>query len=181
MSQVAEQSTLAAAFESFRPQSAFNAGGLGAVREAAFQRFTAAGFPTTRNEEWRHTNIAPIASTEFGLPSAFDVPRATAEPFLFADELSHRVVLVNGRWSPALSSLDALPVGVTVRNLRDSLASTTAKSAPDWLMNASAGMPFIDLNTAFVEDGVAIDIAAKAVVTDPIHGVLSRRPPARRW
>ena len=91
MSQVAEQSTLAAAFESFRPQSVFNAGGLGAVREAAFQRFIAAGFPTTRNEEWRHTNIAPIATTEFALPSAFEIPRATAEPFLFADDLPHGV------------------------------------------------------------------------------------------
>jgi Fe-S cluster assembly protein SufD len=114
MSQVAEQSTLAAAFESFRPQSAFNAGGLGAVREAAFQRFTAAGFPSTRNEEWQHTNNDPNGSTEFGLPSTFEIPGATAEPFLFAGELSRRVVLVNGRWSPALSSLDALPAGVTV-------------------------------------------------------------------
>src|SRR5262245_54454214 len=133
MSQVAERSTLSAAFEAFKPHLAFNAGGLGATREAAFQRFTTAGFPTTRNEEWRHTNIGPIASTEFGLPSGTELPRAAAEPFLFADDLSHRVVLVNGRWSQALSSLDALPVGVTVRNMRDSLANAMPKSAPDWL------------------------------------------------
>jgi Fe-S cluster assembly protein SufD len=171
MSQVAEQSTLAASFESFRSQSGFNTGSLGAAREAAFQRFTAAGFPTTRNEEWRHTNIAPIAATEFTLPSAFEIPRATAEPFLFADDLRHRVVLVNGRWSPALSSLDALPAGVTIRHLGDTAASAAAASAPEWLMQASAGMPLVDLNTAFVEDGVVIDIASKAVIADPIHVV----------
>ena len=31
------------------------------LREAAFQRFTELGFPTTHDEEWRFTNVAPIA------------------------------------------------------------------------------------------------------------------------
>ncbi len=112
MSQVAEQSTLATAFEAFRLQPSFGAGGLGPAREAAFSRFLAAGFPTTRDEEWRHTNIGPIARTEFAYPAAFDLAPAAAEPFLFADDLPHRVVLVNGRWSAELSSLGALPEGV---------------------------------------------------------------------
>ena len=176
MSHVAEQSTLASAFESFRPQSAFNAGGLGAVHEAAFQHFIAAGFPTTRNEEWRHTNITPIATTEFGLPSAFEISRATAEPFLFADDLPHRVVLVNGRFSAELSSLAALPSGVTIGNLRDAVEGAATKSAPEWLAGPSAAMPLVDLNTAFVEDGVVIDIAPKTVVADPIHVVCLSTP-----
>jgi Fe-S cluster assembly protein SufD len=171
MSQVAEQSTLASAFEAFKSQPAFRAGGLGPAREAAFTRFLAAGFPTTRQEEWRHTNIHPIAATEFKLPSTFEINPAAAEPFLFADDLLHRVVLVNGRWSKELSSLGALPAGVTVRSVRDAVETSTPKTAPEWLMKASAGMPFVDLNTAFADDGVVIEIAAKAVVTDPIHVV----------
>jgi Fe-S cluster assembly protein SufD len=171
MSQVAEQPTLAAAFESFRPQASFNAGGLGSLRSVAFDRFVAQGFPTTRNEEWRHTNINPIATTEFRLPSTFEMARATAEPFLFAEELQHRVVLVNGRWSTALSSVDSLPEGVTVRRLHESLLTATPKTSPEWLITASAGMPFVNLNTAFVDDGVVIDIAPNAVVADPIHVV----------
>jgi Fe-S cluster assembly protein SufD len=35
------------------------------LRDAAFHRFTELGFPTTRNEEWRFTNVAPIARTNF--------------------------------------------------------------------------------------------------------------------
>jgi Fe-S cluster assembly protein SufD len=35
------------------------------LREAAFARFAQLGFPTTRNEEWRFTNVAPIARTAF--------------------------------------------------------------------------------------------------------------------
>jgi len=35
------------------------------LREAAFQRFAELGFPTTHDEEWRFTNVAPIARTNF--------------------------------------------------------------------------------------------------------------------
>src|ERR1017187_3628916 len=35
------------------------------LREAAFQRFAALGFPTTHDEEWRFTNVAPIARGKF--------------------------------------------------------------------------------------------------------------------
>jgi Fe-S cluster assembly protein SufD len=171
MSQVAEQSTLASAFEALKALPEFRAAGLGPAREAAFSRFLAAGFPTTRQEEWRHTNIHPIAATEFTLPSVFEINPTAAEPFLFANDLPHRVVLVNGRWSPSLSSLAALPAGVTVRSLRDAVDTAQPKTAPDWLLTASAGMPLVDLNTAFVDDGVVIDIAAKAVIADPIHVV----------
>ena len=36
-----------------------------ALREAAFERFAKLGFPTTREEEWRFTNVAPIARASF--------------------------------------------------------------------------------------------------------------------
>lgn len=35
------------------------------LRENAFARFAEQGFPTTRDEEWRFTNVAPIARTGF--------------------------------------------------------------------------------------------------------------------
>jgi len=35
------------------------------LRESAFQQFAKVGFPTTHDEEWRFTNVAPIARTSF--------------------------------------------------------------------------------------------------------------------
>ena len=58
------------------------------LRDAGFQRFAAQGFPTTHNEEWRFTNVAPIARASFpvgratGLPGTFRVPLAEAAPHL---------------------------------------------------------------------------------------------------
>ena len=42
------------------------------LREAAFERFPELGFPTTHDEEWRFTNVAPIARTSFRAGSAAD-------------------------------------------------------------------------------------------------------------
>jgi Fe-S cluster assembly protein SufD len=176
MAQVAERTgTLAAVFDAFRGDAAFAAGGLGATRDAAFARFTSTGFPTTRHEEWRHTNVQPIAQTEFVRTTAIDVPAAAAEPFLLAAEMPHRVVLVNGRWSKALSSVDALPAGLSVRGLREVLESA-APSLRGSLSHTPAQTPFVDLNTAFFEDGVVVEVAPKAVIADPLHIVCLTSP-----
>ena len=47
-----------------------------ALREAAFQRFVELGFPTTHDEEWRFTNVAPIARThwQLGQVSGLSIP-----------------------------------------------------------------------------------------------------------
>jgi Fe-S cluster assembly protein SufD len=48
------------------------------LRERAFQRFAELGFPTTHNEEWRFTNVAPIARAQF--VNATSVPLVTGVP-----------------------------------------------------------------------------------------------------
>ncbi len=37
------------------------------LRRAAAERFAEIGFPTRRDEEWRFTNVSPIAETPFAL------------------------------------------------------------------------------------------------------------------
>ena len=160
--------SLAATFEAFRKEPVFAAGGINALREAAFARFLAAGFPTTKLEEWRHTNVAPLAQTEFGRAPIGEVSRAAVEPLLFAAEIPHRVVLVNGRWSAALSSLAGLPAGVSVRSLREAIAAGDA-AVHATLTDAPPLTPFVDLNTALVEDGVVVTIQPGVIVSEPLH------------
>jgi Fe-S cluster assembly protein SufD len=62
MTAVAERT--GAWLDRFTKQSA-GPGWLRAVREAGFARFAGLGFPTTHDEEWRFTNIARIARTDF--------------------------------------------------------------------------------------------------------------------
>ena len=88
---------------------------IGAMRQEGIERFESLGFPSTRDEAWRYTNVAPIATTPFALK-----PEARADaltPDLFEQlafepwECTH-LVFINGRFSPELSRTRALPRGV---------------------------------------------------------------------
>ncbi len=105
MPQLAERhETYTTSFDAFRRTPEFGQGALADAREAAFGRFLAHGFPTTREEEWKFTNIAPVAATPF-VPAAAATPaRAVLEPWLFEDGNAARIVVVNGRRHAALST-----------------------------------------------------------------------------
>ena len=102
MSQVAERhGTFVDAFEAFRAAPAFGPEWLRTARAAAFGRFLEQGFPTTKDEEWKFTNVAPIAQTEW---------RATPA----------RVTLLN----------QSLPKGVTISTLQEAWASQPPHEGP---------------------------------------------------
>ena len=160
MTAVAERhEAVIAQFEAFRRDPAFGTGSHRDRREAAFGRFLERGFPTTRDEDWKFTNVAPIAATPFVRAGQPAVPPAALKPFLFPG-IGHQIVLVNGRLSAGLSSIDRLPAGVTVRALID--AAPGGESLP-------GRTAFADLNEAFAESTVVIEIAPKTVVTEPLH------------
>jgi len=49
------------------------------LRKAALKRFTELGFPTLRHEDWRFTNVAPIAKIPFKLAGPGDARSITLE------------------------------------------------------------------------------------------------------
>jgi Fe-S cluster assembly protein SufD len=166
MTEVAErQGAYAASFDAFRRTPAFGQGALADAREAAFGRFLAHGFPTTREEEWKFTNVAPVAATPF-VPAAAATPdRAAFEPWLFADGVAARIVILNGRREAALST-SQLPPGVTLRAL-------TPKEVPAARATAT---PFADLNAAFFEEAIVLEVAPNTVVTGPIDVLIVSAP-----
>src|SRR2546428_11608973 len=80
------------------------------LRRTALDRFTALGFPITRHEEWKYTNVAPIAQSRFERAESTR-NGLTAErlaPFTFGEQGGTRLVFVDGRDAPALSALPDL-------------------------------------------------------------------------
>ncbi len=57
-----------------------------------------------RDEEWRFTNVSPIASTEFRLAPPSKLAPAVLDTFLYADA-PFRLVFVNGRFAPAVADV----------------------------------------------------------------------------
>jgi Fe-S cluster assembly protein SufD len=70
------------------------------IRKRAAERFEAHGFPTTREEEWRFTNVAPIAKSHFATeaPSVSGHSLRTAlerHPELIEEHLGHYATCEN--------------------------------------------------------------------------------------
>jgi Fe-S cluster assembly protein SufD len=167
-----------------RHQELVKAGGAGpswlaSLRGKAIELYTSLGFPTTKLEEWRFTNVQPISGARFApapaAPQAFTV--ADIERIAFGGADVVRFVFVNGRPVPALSRLDGLPAGVTVLPLSEAL-----KSHAD-LVEAHLGRharwenhAFGALNTALFEDGAFIHVAKGVVFEAPIHVVFATAP-----
>jgi len=161
MAQLAERhETLVAGFEALKGRPAFGQAGLAEARSQAFDRFLSQGFPTTRDEEWRFTNVAPIAALPFipAPPRTFDDAAAAAlQP---AGPVGVSIVVVNGRLA---GDVPALPAGVTVRTISTAEARDLVPARP------KGATVFADLNTALFEDVIAIEIAPRAVVTEPLQ------------
>jgi Fe-S cluster assembly protein SufD len=142
------------------------------LHREAIARFRQHGFPTTREEDWRFTSVAPIARTPFrpAEPDHQLVAAPAAARFGFGDDAAAEIVFVNGHFSPALSRLDGLPRGVRVENLADALAADPDRIEPHLARHARiADNPFVALNTGFIRDGAFIHFARGVVVDRPIH------------
>src|SRR3989441_5200556 len=98
-----------AAFKTFAGNGAAGAPPwLKEMREAAIARFAELGFPTTRQEEWRFTSVAPIAETTFTLSHGREALQVTAqqlEPLCVGGLRAVRVVFVDGAFVPSLAAV----------------------------------------------------------------------------
>ena len=128
MTQLAEsQDTYRAAFEQVQQEIAGGGPGPAALRQRAFTRFTECGFPTTRLEPWRFTNVAPIAQGRFSLAAESAVEPAALAPYDLSG-MGPRIVCVDGRFAPQLSNLGDLPDGIEIRSLADVLTAAVDPS-----------------------------------------------------
>ena len=93
-----------AAFEALKDRRPAGPRWLEATREAAIRRFAELGIPTTRDEEYRFTNVSPIAATAFERPAdAARVETSAIVPYLFGADSATELVFVNGRVDQSLS------------------------------------------------------------------------------
>src|ERR1043165_9417291 len=83
------------------------------VREEARARFATLGFPTTHDEDWKYTSVEPVAKVAFapGAGAEDGVNDAIAAVGLDG-AAAHRLVFIDGRFSPRLSRFALLPGGV---------------------------------------------------------------------
>jgi Fe-S cluster assembly protein SufD len=139
------------------------------LRDRGASRFAALGFPTVRDEEWRFTNVAPIASTEFRAATPAVVTAAELATVPYAS-VGLRLVVINGRFSAELSALNGLPSGVRAGSL--GAAVTGHADVVQRYFGQLADFntrSFAALNTALTTDGAYVHIPDGVVLEQPLE------------
>jgi Fe-S cluster assembly protein SufD len=144
------------------------------LRERGAARFTALGIPTVRDEEWRFTSVAALASMSFRPPEPVTgLSAAQLDGFLYATA-PVRLVVVDGRYSSELSRLSGLPAGVKAGSLAAAINGDLQEDTE--LVQRYLGQladfgsrAFAALNTAFAEDGAYVHVPDGVIVEQPLQ------------
>ena len=140
------------------------------LRKKAIAWFKENGFPTTRQEEWRFTNVAPISSKAF-IPATQSgtVTLESLQPYLIDDQFI-RLVFVNGLYSDELSNLAGIDEKVTVSSLKTALQQNQNLLNKNLAAHAPIDENgFVALNTAFMNEGAFVHLKKNMTSERPIH------------
>jgi Fe-S cluster assembly protein SufD len=140
-------------------------------RGEALERANALSVPTTRDEEWRFTDLTPL--TRLQLRAVQREPALAleaAQPY-FVPESGARLVFVDGVFSPALSE-ETAEGGVHIGTLAAMLARHASALEP-WLARLASFERhlFAALNTAHLRDAAVVIVPRKAACATPVHVV----------
>lgn len=149
---------------------------LQSLRESSFEQFERAGFPNIKQEEWKYTNVTPIAKADFAPVLVSNGTELTRDKglasFIYQEARQSRLVFVNGMLRQDLSSLEVIPAGVIVSDLGEALKSsrdeaTIREHLEQYPYAEDSG--FSALNTALFTRGLFLKIPRGLNVDAPIH------------
>jgi Fe-S cluster assembly protein SufD len=147
-------------------------------RAEAISAFERLGFPSTKDEAWRFTNVSATAATPFSRASR---ARSVATPGSLKPPAGFRtaadLVFVNGTFEPGLSSVST--EGVWASGLGPAIAADSGDIAEAFAALAtSSNSAFTALNTALFVDAAVVRVAPGLVVPHPIRLVFVSQGPS---
>jgi Fe-S cluster assembly protein SufD len=140
------------------------------TRERAFETFRKLGFPSTRVEDWKYTNLAPILKETFELEQDEEILSVKDEVIAGAaiNTLDcYKIVLVNGKYRADLS--DNVPVeGVYIMSFTDAAERPAFKQHFGKYIDLEKHH-FAAANTALFRNGLFLEVKKNTIVEKPLH------------
>jgi len=139
---------------------------LASLRRRAIERFADEGWPTPKQEAWRHTSLAALEQQAFGplaQVQAGDLARKVRR-----GEAGYWLVFVDGHHAPELSEVGGLPAGAQLLPLSEALAGQ-AEQLESLFGNEADGASTAALNLALASDGAYLRLARGVVLDAPVH------------
>ncbi|WP_456403906.1 Fe-S cluster assembly protein SufD [Thiolapillus sp.] len=137
------------------------------VRRQAADRLDNLPLPRRKLEAWRYSRIDALFKHRF--TPVVQAPRVTTLQKPHSSS-PHALVFVDGWFSPSLSTPGQLPDGVTLKSIHQALNDndTVLQQHLGAIANTGENL-FTALNTALINDGLFLHIAADTQVEEPIE------------
>jgi Fe-S cluster assembly protein SufD len=139
-------------------------------RGAALERANALSVPTTRDEEWRFTDLTPLTRLQLRAPGApAELAPEAILPYI-VPEAGARIVFIDGVFAPTLSSTVSARLGVRISPLSVALKHEAARLEPYLARLAQFERNvFVALNTAHLRDGAVVIVSKNEICDKPVH------------
>jgi len=141
-------------------------------RASALASFTAAGFPTRKQEGWRYTSLDKLLTKTFATPRepVYRISQKSISALRTTDVGALRLVFCDGHLVEPLSDINNLPDGIVISRLRDRLASPSKQVAEQLgRLFANDNEAFDYINTTLAEDGLWLEVEANVSLDRPIE------------
>ena len=142
-------------------------------REIAIKHFSKTGIPTTKNENYKYTDLAPVFQNgykKFFEPQEFNIELSEAFKCQVPNLDTYTVLLSNGWFYQHNITLSNLPNGVVLQSLQEA-----SKEHPELVekyyskLAKSDDDSIVALNTAFAQDGFFLYVPKNTIIDKPIQ------------
>lgn len=137
------------------------------LRQQADEQLDSLPQPRRKLEAWRYSRVDALLKQPFTPVLQSPDCSAIRKP---TGNSPHSLVFVDGWFSPALSSTNHLPAGVTLASIAQTLkdGDKLLRQSLGSIANSGENL-FTALNTALINDGLFLHVAADARVDEPIE------------
>jgi Fe-S cluster assembly protein SufD len=141
------------------------------LRNGAMDIFLQQGYPTTRLEDWKYTDLRAVAKGHFTVSAGRRrIAAAALGDWSLDADPAHRLVFIDGRYAAELSSAGIPSNGISITSLGEALASHPDRLEPYLGSTLDLDEPgFNAMNTAFMRDGACIRLEQGTVLEQPVH------------
>ncbi len=128
-------------------------------------------FPSTRQEDWRFTDLSALLSVNFAVAESSTVAETAINSLRLPETTGAQIVVVNGVFSAELSQLDQLPESAAVGSLQPLSQNTDLMAKLQTRLGQASGEHevFTALNTVGFQDAVVIYLPRNVVIDTPVQ------------
>lgn len=139
------------------------------IRKAAFDSFEKLGFPTTKHEEWKYSNVKQLTNTLYNFHSKPKITAAEIDKMPIPNLEGNILYFVNGIYDTSLSKIVSPEIELQIKTFDDAQKSNDQQFEKYFNANSDHNSnAFSALNTAFSQNGIFIHVPDNKVVTQPI-------------